>query len=144
MVTSLQVVAYFLNSCCNKRYVLQFWPNCGLLLQILRVWWSYKLLDTLKIKARFKTIPPYFSLNITLRSLYCNFKCSHILCSSIMIQNNTNSVVYHLIIVRYSMKTIHWYFPRRPPCIYAIWPAEVKSYNTCTAITHFLTPATWT
>ena len=31
-------------------------------------------------------------------------------------------------------------FPRRPPCIYKIWPTEVKSYNSCTAITHFLTP----
>ena len=26
--------------------------------------------------------------------------------------NNMNSIVYHLIIVRYSMKTSHWYFPR--------------------------------
>ena len=26
--------------------------------------------------------------------------------------NNMNSIVYHLIIVRYSMKTLHWYFPR--------------------------------
>ena len=25
--------------------------------------------------------------------------------------NNMNSIVYHLIIVRYSMKTLHWYFP---------------------------------
>ena len=25
--------------------------------------------------------------------------------------NNTNSIVCHLIIVRYSMKTSHWYFP---------------------------------
>ena len=25
--------------------------------------------------------------------------------------NNMNSIGYHLIIVRYSMKTLHWYFP---------------------------------
>ena len=25
--------------------------------------------------------------------------------------NNINSIVYHPIIVRYSMKTLHWYFP---------------------------------
>ena len=25
--------------------------------------------------------------------------------------NNMNSIVYHLIIVSYSMKTLHWYFP---------------------------------
>ena len=26
--------------------------------------------------------------------------------------NNTYSIVYHLMIVRYSMKTLHWYFPK--------------------------------
>ena len=25
--------------------------------------------------------------------------------------NNMHSIVYHLMIVRYSMKTLHWYFP---------------------------------
>ena len=25
--------------------------------------------------------------------------------------NNMNQIVYHLIIVRYSMKTLHWFFP---------------------------------
>ena len=35
-------------------------------------------------------------------------------------------------------------FPERPPCIYAIWLTEVKSYNSRTAITHFLTPGTHT
>ena len=34
-------------------------------------------------------------------------------------------------------------FPGRPPYIYTIWPAEVKSYSSCTAITHFLTPWTY-
>ena len=95
-----------------------FWPNFGLLLQTLRVWWPYKLLASLKMKAHFNTILPYFSSNITLRSLYCNFKCSHMLGSSIVIQ--MNSIVYHLIIVNYSMKTLHWYFP---------WATALHLYN---------------
>ena len=27
-------------------------------------------------------------------------------------QNNTNSIVYHLMIMIYFMKTLHWYFPQ--------------------------------
>ena len=34
--------------------------------------------------------------------------------------NNMNSIVYHLIIVRYSMKTLHWYFP---------WATALHFYN---------------
>ena len=34
--------------------------------------------------------------------------------------NNMNSIVYHLIIERYSMKTLHWYFP---------WAAALDLYN---------------
>ena len=34
--------------------------------------------------------------------------------------NNMNSIVYHLIIVRYSMKTLHWYFP---------WATALYLYN---------------
>ena len=71
------------------------------------------------MKARFNTIRPYFRLNITLRSLYCNFKCSIMLCSSIVIKN-MNSIVYHLIIERYSMKTLHWYFT---------WATALDLYN---------------
>ena len=63
-----------------------FRQNFGLLLQTLRIWWPYKLLDSLKMKAHFNIILQYFSWKITLRSLYCNFKCSHMLCSSIVIQ----------------------------------------------------------
>ena len=36
--------------------------------------------------AHFNKILPYFSLNITLRSLYCNFNCSHMLCPSTVVQ----------------------------------------------------------
>ena len=72
------------------------------------------------MKAHFNTIHPYFSLNIALRSLYCNFKCSIMLCSSMVIQNNMNSIVYHPIIEIYSMKTLHWYFP---------WATALHLYN---------------
>ena len=34
--------------------------------------------------------------------------------------NNINSTVYHLIIERYSMKTLHWYFP---------WATALDLYN---------------
>ena len=34
--------------------------------------------------------------------------------------NNMNSIVYHLIIERYSMKTLHWYFP---------WATALHLYN---------------
>ena len=34
--------------------------------------------------------------------------------------NNMNSIVYHLIIERYSMKTLHWYFP---------WSTALDLYN---------------
>ena len=34
--------------------------------------------------------------------------------------NNMNYIVYHLIIVRYSMKTLHWYFP---------WATALHLYN---------------
>ena len=34
--------------------------------------------------------------------------------------NNMNSIVYHLIIVKYSMKTLHWYFP---------WATALHLYN---------------
>ena len=34
--------------------------------------------------------------------------------------NNTNSIVYHLIIVKYSIKTLHWYFP---------WATALHLYN---------------
>ena len=34
--------------------------------------------------------------------------------------NNMNSIVYHLIIQRYSMKTLHWYFP---------WATALHLYN---------------
>ena len=34
--------------------------------------------------------------------------------------DNMNSIVYHLIIERYSMKTLHWYFP---------WATALHLYN---------------
>ena len=34
--------------------------------------------------------------------------------------NNMNSIVYHLMILRYSMESLHWYFP---------WATALHSYN---------------
>ena len=101
-------------------------------------------LDSLEMKANFNTVLPYVSLHIRLSCLYCNFNCLNMLLWSSLIQitqiqlsNNSH------------FRVINWkphieIFPRRPPCIYTIWPTEVKSYNSCTAITHFLTLRTHT
>ena len=79
-----------------------------------------------------------------LRSLYCIFNCSAMLLWSTVIQ---------ITQIQLSTNTHFWVinwkphieiFPERPPCIYAIWLTEVKSYNSRTAITHFLTPGTHT
>ena len=63
-----------------------FWPNFGLLLRTLSARASYKLIDSLEMKANFNTILPYFSLNIPLRRLYCNFNCSDMLLWASVIQ----------------------------------------------------------
>ena len=71
------------------------------------------------MKAIINTIHPYFSLIIPLRILYCNIKCPDLLCLSIVIDpNDTHSVVYHFIIVRYSIKHYVHFFRRRPPCMH--------------------------
>ena len=96
------------------------------------------------MKANFNPILPYCSLHIPLRSLYCIFNCSDMLLWSTVIQ---------ITQIQLSTNTHFWvinwkphieFFPERPPCIYALWLTEVKSYNSRTAITHFLTPGTHT
>ena len=96
------------------------------------------------MKANFNPILPYFSLHIPLRSLYYIFNCSDMLLWSTVIQ---------ITQIQLSTNTHFWVinwkpdieiFPERPPCIYVIWLTEVKSYNSRTAITHFLTPGTHT
>ena len=87
---------------------------------------------------------PYLSLIIPLRRLYCNFNCSNMLLLSAVIQiaKNQLSINTHFWVINW--KPHIEFFPRRPPCIYTIRPTEVKSYNSCTAITHFRTPGTHT
>ena len=74
------------------------------------------------MKANFSQILPYFSLNIPLRSLYCNFDCWNMLLWSTVIQ---------ITQIQLSISTHFWvfnwkphieFFPGRPPCIYTIWP----------------------
>ena len=96
------------------------------------------------MKANFSQILPYFSLNIPLRSLYRNFNCSNMLLWSTVIkitqiQLPTNT---HFWVIDW--KPHIEIFPGRPPCNNTIWLTEVKSYNSRTAITHFLTPGTIT
>ena len=127
-----------------KYYLLQFMAKLWALLEILKIWGSYQRLDSLKMKANLRTIRLYFSLNITLRSLHCNFKCLNMLCLLIMIQ-----IIQIQLFNTSQLWDIQWkpytdIFPRRPPCIYAIWLTKMKSYNNCTAITHFQTPGTYT
>ena len=71
-------------------------------------------------ESNFNTILPYFSSNITIRNLYCNFKCSHMLCSSIVIQITWIQLSTTSYILKYSMKTLHWYFP---------WATALHLYN---------------
>ena len=113
-----------------------FWPNCGVLLQNMKGMGSYKLLDSLRAKANFSTVFPYFNLNFTLRKVYYNFKCWDMLCPSIVIQ-----IRQMQLFTTSELWDIQWkpkidIFRRQPPCIYTIWPTEVKSYHSCTAITH--------
>ena len=144
MVTNLQMLSYFINLLSIEHYLVHFGPNLGLLLWTLSAWASFKLLDSLEMKANFNPILPYFSLHIPLRSLYCIFNCSDILLWSTVIQ---------ITQIQLSTNTHFWVinwkphieiFPERPPCIYAICLTEVKSYSSRTAITHFLTPGTHT
>ena len=76
------------------------------------------------MKENFSIFHPYFSLDITLRSLYCKFKCSNMLFESSVssitqIQLSTNS---HLWVIDW--KPHIEIFPRQPPCIYTIWPTR--------------------
>ena len=144
MVINRRTLAYLLNLLSIKHYLVQFGPKFGLLLRTFSVWASYKLLDSLEMKANLNNILLYFSLNIPLRTLNCNFNCSNMLLWP---------TVFQITQTELSMNTHFWVinwkphieiFPRWPPCIYTIWPTEVKSYNSCTAITHFLTPGTHT
>ena len=68
MVTNLPMLAYFLNLMSIEHYVVQFWAKFWLLLRTLSAWAFYKLLDSLKMKANFSQIIPYFSLDIPLKS----------------------------------------------------------------------------
>ena len=89
------------------------------------------------MKANVSQILPYFSLNIPLRSLCCNVNCSNMLLWTTVIQ---------ITQIQLSINTHFWVInwkphieivPGRPACIYTIWPTEVESYNSCTAITQF-------
>ena len=121
-----------------------YWANLRLLLRTLSAWTPYNLWDSLKFKANFSQILPYSSWNIPLRSLYCNFNCSNMLLWSTVIQ-----ITQIQLYTNTHFWVINWkphidFFLGRPPCIYTIRPTEVKSYNSCTAITHFLPPGTHT
>ena len=89
------------------------------------------------MKANFSQILPYFSLNIPLRSSYCKFNCPNMLLWSAVLQ---------ITQIQLSTNTHFWVinwnphieiFPGRPPCMYTIWPIEVKSYSSPTATTFF-------
>ena len=144
MVTNLQMLAYFLNLLSIEHYLVQFWAKFGASTVNIKCMSILQTLDSLEMKANFNPILPYFSLHIPLRSLYCILNCSDMLLWSTVIQ---------ITQIQLSTNTHFWVinwkphidiFPEQPPCIYAIWLTEVKSYNSRTAITHFLTPGTHT
>ena len=144
MATSLQMAAHFFNLCSNKHQLLQFLAKFWASTAHIKGMVALQTYRQSQNESTFQHNSSIFSSNITLRSLYCNFKSSHMLRSSIVIQ-----------ITRIQLSTTSWLwdiqwkpyidiFPGRPPCIYTIWPAEVESYSSCTAITHFLTAWTYT
>ena len=51
MVTNLHMLAYSLNLLSIKHYLVQFWAKFWTLLRTLSAWASYKLLDSLQLKA---------------------------------------------------------------------------------------------
>ena len=61
MVTNLHMAAHFLNLFSNKYYSVQFMANLWAVLEILKIWGSYKLLDSLKIKTNLRTIRLYLA-----------------------------------------------------------------------------------
>ena len=82
MVTSVKVEAHFKNLCSNKHYL-------HYLVQFLAKMWASTanikgmvvLQTCLKMKAHFNTILLYFSLYITIRSLYIVTLNAHICCA---------------------------------------------------------------
>ena len=144
MVTNLHMLVYFLNLLSIEHYLVQFWAKFWAstanikCMGILQTFWS------LEMKANFSQILQYLSLNIPLWSLYCNFNCSNMLLWSTVIKITQIQLPTNTLFWITDWKSHIEIFPRRPPCIYTIWLTEVKSYNSRTAITHFLTPGTHT
>ena len=92
MVTNRQILAHCLNLFSKKHYLVQ---------PLAKLWASTTnikgkgLLQTFRQsqnEGKFQHNLPHFSLNITLRILYCNFKCPDMLCSSIVIQITYNQL----------------------------------------------------
>ena len=144
MVTNLQILAHFLNLLSIEHYLVQFWAKFGASIVNIKCMSILQTFRQSRNESNFNPILPYFSLHIPLRSLYCIFNCSDMLLWSTVIQ---------ITQIKLSTNTDFWVinckpyieiFPERPSCIYAIWLTEVKSYNSRTAITHFLTPGTHT
>ena len=144
MVTNLQMLAYFLNLLSIKHYLVQFWAKFWASTVNIKCYGILQTFRHSRNESKFQHNSSIFCLSIPLRSFYCNFNCSNMLLLSTVIQItqiklSTNT---HLWVIKWKPRIE--IFPRRPPCIYTIWPTEVKSYNSCTAITHFLTPGTHT
>ena len=144
MVTNLQRLAYFLNLLSIEHYLEQFWAKFQASSAHIKCMGTLQTVRQSQNESKFQPNSSIFSFNTPLRSLYCNFNCSNMLLWSTVIQ---------ITQIQLSINTHFWvdnwkphieFFLGRPPCIYTIWPTEVKSYNSCTAITHFLTPGTHT
>ena len=78
------------------------------------------------MKANFSQILPYFSLDIQLKSLHCNSNCSNVLLWSTVIQITQiqSSINTHFWVINWKPHIENFTGP--PPCIYAIWPTEMK------------------
>ena len=144
MVTNLQMLAYFLNLLSIEHYLVQFWAKFGASTVNIKCMSILQTFRQSRNESKFQPIFPYFSLHIPLRSLYCISNCSDMLLWSTVIQITHIQLSTNIHFWGTNWKPHIEIFPERPPCIHAIWLTEVKSYNSRTAITHFLTPGTHT
>ena len=80
-----------------------------------RCWWRPEWIETLH------THPGVGEISRPIdNSVHCDCHFSSKSCQINAAHGNMSSIVYHLIIERYSMKTLHWYFP---------WATALHLYN---------------
>ena len=133
MVTNLQMLTFFLNLSI-KHCLVQFWAKfwASVSIKCMGVLQTFR---QSRNESKFQHNFPYFSLNIQLRSLYCNCKCSNMLLwyaviqiTQIQLSTNTHFWVikwnltwnfsqaailnvYNIADTGEKLQQLHWYHP---------------------------------